>query len=407
MVVAQPLVRKLHKKVRDFPSLIYLRFEKGTGMLAFHGAIPESCKEDITSLINQALSMKTLNKKMFLVRKLDASICDSIEWCDFAMQETKKKSLRQSVSSVHTQEVLSATNCVLSAGGHQDFIECVGIVSDKNMPTGNFILSPAYEEDDTGLYVFKDFCDLNSEHECKNITKTMSRSIFATRSDPKILKASVAYNCKETVNGTSYITVSESASTQKQLHISCSVFKKRHGNYNGDFTRENDWAEISKWNWKTLYGKVKRLPVVTTDFVDKAYENRQYKTVGMEALNKAIKEAPDYKAKNSLIIYNVPPMSKVICIGDIHSNIHGFCDILQKLVESERMNDQFRLRFDTVLLLLGDYGDRGPYGLLVHWLILKLRAANPSRVLVVRGNHETVRLWNNTGMIQEFERMFD
>ena len=392
---------KLEKIVRDFPSMICLQFPESTRMLAFHGAIHKSKVRRLEKGILKGLGEVSLHQPVSVA--LGEKTCDSIEWCDYSISDTKsKRSMRKSVSRKSTDLLLKNTECILTQGGHQDLIECIGLVGDRNISGDkNFHISPFYKKN-ADLYVFKDFCNLKND-ACTNVRTDKTREIVVTRENPTILKTSIAYNCKTSVNGTSYIECTESK--KGEFVLNCNVFEKKEGRYDKHY-QADDWSSLNSWTWKTFQNHVDALPLVMIDHVDVAYRNPNYKTVGREALSEMMSKYNPYNAKDCVMVYQVPRNSRVISIGDIHSNIHGFCDVLEKL-ESEKLFHDFKLHPNIILLLLGDYGDRGPYGLLVHWLILKLRHENPASFLVIRGNHETSHLWRGTGMEEEFYDMED
>lgn len=397
-------LKHLDAIVRDFPSLICFEFQKCTRMIAFHGAIHKSRVSDLTTSLLRGLSDVKVGAPVSV--SLKRSTCESIEWCDYSVSdqhEKKKRSTRKSVSRVHTDRLLQNIEAVFSQGGHQDLIECVGLVGDKSI-AGNksFHVSPFYKKS-SHLYVFKDFCNLEKD-ACTDVEDDQSKVVSVSSQNPTILKTSIAYTCKETVNGTSYITVFEDG--PGSLSVDCRVFVKQIGEYD-EYYKAKDWSRINTWTWNQFRQHVQDLPLVMSDDVDKAYENPNYKTVGKRALQEIMDSHQMFNAKDCVMVFKVSKeCSKVISVGDIHSNIHGFCDVLSKLA-TRRLFSNFKLHDSVVLLLLGDYGDRGPYGLLVHWLILKLRRENPTRFLTIRGNHETHHLWRGTGMEREFYDMND
>jgi hypothetical protein len=53
------------------------------------------------------------------------------------------------------------------------------------------------------------------------------------------------------------------------------------------------------------------------------------------------------------------------------------------------------------MAFLGDYTDRGVYGVEVIYTLLRLQLANPGRVLLIRGNHEDISLVSRYGFLAE------
>lgn len=72
---------------------------------------------------------------------------------------------------------------------------------------------------------------------------------------------------------------------------------------------------------------------------------------------------------------------KVIIVGDIHGQ---FFDLIWMLKKTRA-----KLGDSCKLLFLGDYVDRGLYGIEVMAYLFALKLSNPHGVLLLRGNHET------------------
>ena len=71
---------------------------------------------------------------------------------------------------------------------------------------------------------------------------------------------------------------------------------------------------------------------------------------------------------------------KLILVGDLHGDLQSLVAILQK---SGFLND-----LSSIIVFLGDYGDRGRESVEVYYVILYLKAKFPDRVILMRGNHE-------------------
>lgn len=395
-------VKEVEQKVRDFPSLICLSFSMQSNMLAFHGGIRDIHKQHYISKILEASTNEDHKAVM------NKCSCESIEWCDYSKSEKKRANsdVRQNVSRKHTDDVLKNVSGVLTVGGHQDQIESMGLVGDTLIRRDSeFRISPRYESE-TDIYVRKDFCSLDKKNKkCEDINKYMTYSFEASPMNLRILKTSVAYTCKPSVNGTCYITISEKKPSV--LEVLVTVFPKRDSVKAIKFTeRDGSWDKLNELSFQELGRLLEKLPCIGEDY-DKAYKLDGYKTVSKSVLSAMMKMAPDYDTKDCVLFFNVPKNAKVVCVGDIHSNIHGFYDILNELYENGMLNDDFQFSDGIVFLMLGDYGDRGPYGLLVHWLIFRLRKANanPVRFLAIRGNHEDKHMWKGTGMLKEFKKL--
>ena len=97
----------------------------------------------------------------------------------------------------------------------------------------------------------------------------------------------------------------------------------------------------------------------------------------------------------------VPPGSQVLLQGDLHGDIHSLLAVLGRLQERGLLKG-FQItdpRF--YMAFLGDYTDRGLYGVEVIYTLLRLQLANPGRVLLIRGNHEDISLVSRYGFLAE------
>jgi hypothetical protein len=102
----------------------------------------------------------------------------------------------------------------------------------------------------------------------------------------------------------------------------------------------------------------------------------------------------------------VPPGAEVLFHGDFHGDIHSLIAWLAWLNERGYLQDLRLARTNTYLALLGDYTDRGGYGVEVLYTILRLKLENPGRVLLARGNHEDISLASRYGFLAEGAHKF-
>ena len=81
--------------------------------------------------------------------------------------------------------------------------------------------------------------------------------------------------------------------------------------------------------------------------------------------------------------------SQVCFFGDLHGSAHSLLRDLKKLKELGYLDNQFKItKKNFHIIFLGDYIDRGIYGVEVVYTLCRLKLANPSQVILVRGNHE-------------------
>lgn len=71
---------------------------------------------------------------------------------------------------------------------------------------------------------------------------------------------------------------------------------------------------------------------------------------------------------------------KLILVGDLHGDLQTLTIILKK---SGFLDD-----LSSIIVFLGDYGDRGKESVEVYSVILYLKTRYPDRVILMRGNHE-------------------
>lgn len=95
--------------------------------------------------------------------------------------------------------------------------------------------------------------------------------------------------------------------------------------------------------------------------------------------------------------------TRIIAIGDIHSGIHTFVEILDSLYERGILKDDFSLLTGYHLVFLGDLVDRGSHGLDILHLVFRLKTTNFHSVHVINGNHEDHGTYSHYGFKDELE----
>lgn len=83
-------------------------------------------------------------------------------------------------------------------------------------------------------------------------------------------------------------------------------------------------------------------------------------------------------------LVKVKPLGEAIIVGDLHGDLESLIQILQ---ESSFLQKAKENR-NTLLIFLGDYGDRGTYSTEVYYTVLKLKLLFPEQIILMRGNHE-------------------
>jgi len=104
--------------------------------------------------------------------------------------------------------------------------------------------------------------------------------------------------------------------------------------------------------------------------------------------------------------HKVDTGTRVFFHGDLHGDIHALMTYLDAL-QRDGILEGFRItRNDVRIAFLGDYTDRGRYGVEVLYTLLRLKLANPDQVLLVRGNHEDVSLVARYGFFAEIQAKY-
>lgn len=89
----------------------------------------------------------------------------------------------------------------------------------------------------------------------------------------------------------------------------------------------------------------------------------------------------------------VKPNAQIMLYGDMHGDILTLRAFLKDLITKGFLNEDYSLvKDDTYLVFLGDYVDRGCYGLECLYTILQLKCINSDRVILLRGNHEDIHV---------------
>ena len=93
----------------------------------------------------------------------------------------------------------------------------------------------------------------------------------------------------------------------------------------------------------------------------------------------------------------LPRNATVATFGDLHGSYHSFLRSLSSLAAAGFLDaETFAVApahtRDFFMLFLGDYVDRGLYGVEVLAALLQLKTASPDNVFMVRGNHEDVAM---------------
>lgn len=84
-------------------------------------------------------------------------------------------------------------------------------------------------------------------------------------------------------------------------------------------------------------------------------------------------------------LVTLAPKGEAIIVGDIHGDLESLVHILK---DSNFIENAQQRQKQTMLIFLGDYGDRGFYSAEVYYIALTLKQLFPKNVILMRGNHE-------------------
>lgn len=76
--------------------------------------------------------------------------------------------------------------------------------------------------------------------------------------------------------------------------------------------------------------------------------------------------------------------------ADLHGDLKSLLENLRSLQQQGLLDENFKSRPGVHLVFLGDYCDRGKYGVQILELLMRLREENPGQIHLIRGNHEYV-----------------
>ena len=83
-------------------------------------------------------------------------------------------------------------------------------------------------------------------------------------------------------------------------------------------------------------------------------------------------------------LIEVPAEGEAVVVGDLHGDLETLAQILtaSEFIQKAERGEH------SLLIFLGDYGDRGMLSPEVYYVVMSLKASFPERVVLLRGNHE-------------------
>ena len=105
----------------------------------------------------------------------------------------------------------------------------------------------------------------------------------------------------------------------------------------------------------------------------------------------------------------IPKDAIVFMVGDLHSSLMSIIEIIRFLHINKMIDNNYTLRKDVYFIFLGDLVDRGPFGIEILYIAMKLHLANINQdnVFIIRGNHETAPYYDghNFGLKTELKSL--
>ncbi len=98
------------------------------------------------------------------------------------------------------------------------------------------------------------------------------------------------------------------------------------------------------------------------------------------------------------------PGSVFICRGDLHGDVHSLMAFITHLQKLKYLDDLTIIHPQLMLVFHGDYVDNGLWSVEVLFVLMLLKIANPDTVVLLRGNHEDMRVC--TQFFEEFHAKY-
>lgn len=103
---------------------------------------------------------------------------------------------------------------------------------------------------------------------------------------------------------------------------------------------------------------------------------------------------------------SVPERTEIYLRADLHGDVRSLLANLTWLNTNGYLNGFTIAHTNFYMIFLGDYTDRGSYGIEVLYTLLRLKLANPEHVFLLRGNHEDLTLQSRYGFFEEGQRKY-
>ncbi len=129
------------------------------------------------------------------------------------------------------------------------------------------------------------------------------------------------------------------------------------------------------------------MPIVLSRIVKEAFEIHVAEFADVVEQVVRVLEGEDGNVGNFHVkgrLVEINPTGEALVVGDLHGDVESLMEILQRSSILERMDKSS----ESLLIFLGDYGDRGQFPAETYYTVLKLKLLHPHQVILLRGNHE-------------------
>ena len=386
-----------------------------------HGAIGIQATKALVSPVRQVIN--DIQDGTTRRIELTPTVVDELEWSDYDDVPESISSGRPRVARHFADEFMQGVDARMHIGGHQDYVEAFGVLASEKVSIGEFWrTSPAYAKSSTvPLLVARHMC--GDADECPPLASSMGVRLSASHEHPLIVKTSICYTGKPTVTGATYVSTRRLSSMPGEkppreaprVASPCDTgvyaysFRRRPPTHRD--TRRASWScdEIIAFTVHDWNREIEELPVLFGKEAIRGYEEDALRRIDAPTLVDLVQRFEKAQPNDGDGLRVVrDDGATILFVGDIHSNIHALVDVISSLHGRGMISLELILRPGTILVLMGDYGHRGPYGILVYSLIMTLKIKNPDHVFLTRGNHERMRMWHHYrahGLLTELKHM--
>ena len=100
--------------------------------------------------------------------------------------------------------------------------------------------------------------------------------------------------------------------------------------------------------------------------------------------------------------------TKIIFVGDYHSSLHSLIQHIDNWILDGIIDEDYKIAENHIIVCTGDIIDRGPYGIeLLYLFNLLIRCNEPGKIIITKGNHETLNIYQKYGFNDEIENQLN